>query len=85
MLPVALEPPPPLKNPAYAPALLHPLARPMCDVPTEMVKEMAVLKYENTKKFSLAPLAHIRYCIPDVRFQTIPFSLLHNISCNIRY
>ena len=54
----------------------------MFDVPTKIVKEMAFLECEIPKKFSLAPLARIRYCIPDVGVQTVPFSILHYISCN---
>ena len=38
----------------------------MFHVPTKMLKEMTVLECENTKNFSLAPLARTGYCIPDV-------------------
>ena len=57
----------------------------MFDVPTKIVKEMAVLECENTQNVSLAPLACLGYYIPNVGVHTVPFSLLHNVSCNIRY
>ena len=55
----------------------------MFHVPTKMLKEITVLECENTKNFSLAPLARTRYCIPDVGVQMVIYSLLLNISCNV--